>query len=157
MDTSAEWKTFLMEKKFTPEFFGEKDWDNVLPSVQRWDWDAGQALPLPKKRLFYWSVQFSIFSSATAFARATTALEGAFYKQMPIYINFNNFQGRGVSAVFSFCGRVRISLYLVHSVFWVSLSLVQLVTTQTRQAKMQQWWHQTGLFSGGLERQLSCE
>jgi hypothetical protein len=44
---------------------------------------------------FYWTARFSSWSSAHAFANATAALEAALYPGVPLFVNFNNFQGRG--------------------------------------------------------------
>jgi hypothetical protein len=66
-------------------------WAAVIPSVQRWDWVNKKSLPLPRKKLFYWSVRYSAYSSAMAFSRATEALEGAFTKGVPVFSNFSAF------------------------------------------------------------------
>ena len=91
-----EWEAFLQRQKpaLTPADFGEPNWESVIPSAQRWDWAGKKSLPLAKKKLFYWSARFSIYSSAVAFSRATVALEGAFAKGVPLFSNFNNFHGR---------------------------------------------------------------
>ena len=67
----------------------------MLPSPQSWDWVGNKTLPLAKKRLFYWTVRFSVHASAVAFSRATRALERAFAPGVPVFANFNNFHGRG--------------------------------------------------------------
>ena len=57
----------------SPADFGESSWATVVPSPQRWDWQANKSLPLAKKRLFYWTVKFSVHGSAAAFARAASS------------------------------------------------------------------------------------
>ena len=83
-----EWYAFLARNKITAADFGQSG--KPVPSTKRW-----QLKTLAEKKLFYWSVRFSSFSSAQAFARATVALEGATAKGAPFYVNFNNFAGRG--------------------------------------------------------------
>ena len=91
-----EWISYLQRQKprLTPSDFGEPTWESVIPAVNRWDWTGNQSLSLPRKRLFYWSTKFSIYSSAMAFSRATVALEKAFTTGVPVFSNFNNFAGR---------------------------------------------------------------
>ena len=92
----TEWLDFLKKQKpsLTPTDFGELSWETVIPAVARWDWVGKKALPLTKKKLFYWSTKFSVYSSAVAFSRATQAMEKAFVKGVPVFSNFNNFHGR---------------------------------------------------------------
>lgn len=92
----AEWLTYLKKQRppLSPADFGESSWDSVVPSPQRWDWAGNKTLPLTKKRLFYWSVRFSVYSSAVAFSRATQAMERAFFPGVQVFSNFNNFHGR---------------------------------------------------------------
>ena len=77
----AEWAAFLSKNKVA---------GLPMPLTNRW-----QLKGLAAKKLFYWSSRFSSYSSAAAFARATAAIEGATVKGAPVYVNFNNFAGRG--------------------------------------------------------------
>ena len=77
----TEWEAFLVKNKVA---------GLSMPSTDRW-----QLKDLAAKKLFYWSSRFSSYSAAAAFARATAAIEGATRKGAPIYVNFNNFAGRG--------------------------------------------------------------
>ena len=92
----AEWLSYLQAQTppLSPADFGESSWAAVIPSPQRWDWAGNRTLPLPKKKLFYWSVRFSVHASAVAFARATKAMEQAFVPDVRVFSNFNNFHGR---------------------------------------------------------------
>lgn len=78
----TEWQAFLAKNKVTG-IASE-------PSTARWQLNG-----LTEKKLFYWSSRFSSYSSAVAFGRATAAMEVATRKGAPIYVNFNNFAGRG--------------------------------------------------------------
>ena len=71
----TEWEAFLKLNKVT---------GLSMPLTNRW-----QLKGLAAKKLFYWSSRFSSYSSATAFARATAAMEVATVKGVPIYVNFN--------------------------------------------------------------------
>lgn len=85
----AEWIRFLSDHHITASDFGQHG--TPVPSTKRW-----QLRGLAEKKLFYWSSRFSSFSSAQAFARATVALEHAIGRRgFPVYVNFNNFAGRG--------------------------------------------------------------
>ena len=89
----AEWTAFLAKNKVT---------GLSMPLTDRW-----QLKDLAAKKLFYWSNRFSSYSSAAAFARATAALETATVKGLPIYVNFNNFAGRGyLKAISCFSPRI---------------------------------------------------
>jgi hypothetical protein len=92
----AEWLAYLQKQTplLTPMDFGESSWATVMPSPQRWDWVANKTLPLTKKKLFYWTLKFSVHGSAVAFSRATTAMEQAFVPGVQVFSNFNNFHGR---------------------------------------------------------------
>ena len=72
---STEWEAFLTKNKVT---------GLSMPLTDRW-----QLKDVAAKKLFYWSSRFSSYSSAAAFARATSAIEGATVKGAPIYVNFN--------------------------------------------------------------------
>ena len=87
----AQWEAFLATPAFRlqPADFGAASWAAVLPNSTRWGLRGPMA-----KRYFYWTTRFSAWASAAAFAQATLALEGAFYKGIPAYVNFNNFAGR---------------------------------------------------------------
>ena len=87
----AEWQQFLIANNLQPSDFGKSTWAQLTPKTDRWP----QPTTTGAKKLFYWSARFSSFSSAAAFSRATAALEAVFYKGVPIYVNFNNFHGRG--------------------------------------------------------------
>ena len=86
-----EWIRFLQLNKITASDFGQTG--TPVPSVKRW-----QLPNIAAKRLFYWSARFGSWSSAQAFSRATAALERATRPGLPIYVNFNNFAGRGYVA-----------------------------------------------------------
>ena len=92
----AEWVAYLEQQqpRLAPMDFGAPSWEAVIPSPQRWDWVGNKTLPLAKKKLFFWTVKFSIHASAVAFSRATKALERAFAPGVPVFSNFNNFHGR---------------------------------------------------------------
>lgn len=92
----AEWLAYLQKQMppLAPTDFGEASWATVVPSPQRWDWVANNALPLAKKKLFYWTLKFSVHGSALAFSRATAALDQAFAPGVKAFSNFNNFHGR---------------------------------------------------------------
>ena len=83
----------VITTQLSPQDFGMSSWAAVIPSVQRWDWANKKSLPLPRKKLFYWSVRYSAYSSAMAFSRATEALEGAFTKGVPVFSNFSASHG----------------------------------------------------------------
>ncbi len=67
----TEWEKFLSDKKVTGL--------PAIPETNRW-----QLSGLAAKKLFYWSSRFSSYSSASAFARATAAMEAATVKGVPI-------------------------------------------------------------------------
>ena len=90
----AEWVAFLILNGITAADFGQPAGAVPVPSTNRWP----QRTSLAEKKLFYWSSRFSSYSSAHAMARATAALESATAKDTPIYVNFNNFHGRGYVA-----------------------------------------------------------
>ena len=92
----AEWLAFLQTQSppLMPADFGEPSWATVVPSPQRWDWHGNRTLPLSKRKLFYWTVRFSVHGSAVAFSRATAAMERAFSPGVRVFSNFNNFHGR---------------------------------------------------------------
>ncbi|HEX8650598.1 MAG TPA: beta-galactosidase trimerization domain-containing protein [Pyrinomonadaceae bacterium] len=79
---------YLRQQNLQPADVGAKSWDDVLP-VGR-----SRAKDLASRRLFYWSMRFFSWDASRHFANCTTALERAFYPNLPIYTNWNFFSGR---------------------------------------------------------------
>ena len=69
----AEWQAFLKLNKVTGL--------GAVPSIK----GRYQGTPAEKKA-FYWAARFSSYSSASAFARATAAMEAATVKGIPVYV-----------------------------------------------------------------------
>lgn len=67
---------------------GHETWGSVHPAGRH------EAVNLPSKRLFYWTMRFFSWDSARHFANSTRAMEFAFYPKMPIFTNWNFFAGR---------------------------------------------------------------
>ena len=69
------WHTYLQAHHMAPTDFGESSWDAVLPNLGRGDAGAGNTsaadspLALPKRRLFYHSVRFSMYENRTCVYR----------------------------------------------------------------------------------------
>eukprot|EP00039_Didymoeca_costata_P030606 m.30479 g.30479 ORF g.30479 m.30479 type:complete len:944 (+) comp8204_c0_seq3:119-2950(+) len=102
------WQTYLQRQQLTPSDLGASTWDEVLP-IGRGDAGAGNLSgncllsnisciigdSLPKKRLFYWSVRFAHWDSATYMAKWSQALQNAAGDPtLRLYVNWNNFDGR---------------------------------------------------------------
>jgi hypothetical protein len=83
------WVSFLKQNKVTPAALGAASYDAVVQSDDR------QAQTLIDKRRFYWTARWSSWSSSQAFANASAALEMELYPGVPLFVNFNNFAGRG--------------------------------------------------------------
>lgn len=80
---------YLRQQNFKPEDFGYQAWSEVK-MIGR-----SQARgPLPQRKLFYWSQRFIPYESAQHFARATRAIEEAFYTGIPVVVNWNFFAAR---------------------------------------------------------------
>lgn len=87
-DALARFRKYLEAQGLKPADVGANTWDEVQPSSQR------RTDNLAAKRLFYWSMRFFAYDSATHFAQSTRALEEAFYPNVPIFTNWNFFSGR---------------------------------------------------------------
>lgn len=79
---------YLRAQGLTPEDLGARDWREVRLLGR------SAAQDLPSRRLFYWSMRFFPWASATHFANCTRALEEAFYPGLPVTVNWNFFAGR---------------------------------------------------------------
>jgi hypothetical protein len=79
---------YLRQQNLQPADLGAKSWDDVLPIGR------SRAKDLASRRLFYWSMRFFSWDASRHFANCTTALERAFYPNLPIYTNWNFFSGR---------------------------------------------------------------
>ena len=84
----ARFRQYLQKQGLTPKDIGLKDWEELKPLGR-----AG-AKDLPAKRLFHWTMRFFAWDSSRHFAACTAAMEKAFYPNIPILINWNNFSGR---------------------------------------------------------------
>ncbi len=85
-------RDYLKSQNLKPSDVGADDWKKVMPSDHR------QEKGLAGRKLFYWTIRFFSWDSARHFAKYTAALEGAFYPGMPIYANWNCFNGRFYTA-----------------------------------------------------------
>jgi hypothetical protein len=81
-------RDYLKQQNLQPADVGAKSWDDVLPIGR------SRAKDLASRRLFYWSMRFFSWDASRHFAHCTSALERAFYPNMPIYTNWNFFNGR---------------------------------------------------------------
>jgi hypothetical protein len=81
-------RDYLRQQNLQPSDVGAKSWDTVLPIGR------SRAQDLPSRRLFYWSMRFFAWNSSRHFANATSALERAFYPNIPVYTTWNFFAGR---------------------------------------------------------------
>ncbi|MCM8816480.1 MAG: hypothetical protein NC913_03085 [Candidatus Omnitrophica bacterium] len=82
---------YLKSKGLKPQDLGGSGWNwNTIKPVGRSV--ANKELPL--RRLYYWTCRFFADVSNGLFARATKALEEAFYPGLPITVNWNFFAGR---------------------------------------------------------------
>lgn len=81
-------RDYLRQQNLQPADVGAKVWEDVLPIGR------SRAKDLASRRLFYWSMRFFAWNASHHFANCTTALERAFYPNMPIYTNWNFFSGR---------------------------------------------------------------
>jgi hypothetical protein len=79
---------YLRQQNLQPADVGAKSWDEVLPIGR------SRAKDLASRRLFYWSMRFFSWDASHHFANCTSALERAFYPNLPIYTNWNFFSGR---------------------------------------------------------------
>jgi len=79
---------YLRAQGLTPGDVGARDWSEVRVLGR------SAAQDLPSRRLFYWSMRFFPWASATHFADCTRALEEAFYPGLPVTVNWNFFAGR---------------------------------------------------------------
>jgi len=84
----ARFRDYLKAQELKPADVGAKAWDEVMPIGR------SRAKDLPSRRLFYWTMRFFAWDSARHFAVCTRALEEAFYRNMPIFTNWNFFSGR---------------------------------------------------------------
>jgi hypothetical protein len=80
----ARFWDYLKAQNLQPADVGASSWTTVKPIGK------SQALDLPSRRLFYWTMRFYSWDSARHFANCTQALERAFYPNMPVVTNWNN-------------------------------------------------------------------
>src|SRR2546423_3519030 len=80
-------RDYLRQQNLQPVDVGAKSWDEVLPTGR------SRAKDLASRRLFYWSMRFFSWDASHHFATCTSALERAFYPNLPIYTNWNGFSG----------------------------------------------------------------
>jgi hypothetical protein len=73
---------YLRCEGLTPQDLGAADWEHVLPLGK------SEAVNLPSRRLFYWTVRFYNWDSSRHFANVTRAMEKAGYLNIPIYANW---------------------------------------------------------------------
>jgi Beta-galactosidase trimerisation domain len=81
-------RDYLKQQNLQPSDVGARSWNEVFPTGR------SRAQDLPSRRLFYWTTRFFSWDANRHFANATRALERAFYPNMPINTNWNNFAGR---------------------------------------------------------------
>ena len=82
---------YLKAKGLKPNDLGGDGWkwDNIRPLGR-----SAANKDLASRRLYYWTCRFFADVSNGLFARATKALEEAFYPGLPITVNWNFFAGR---------------------------------------------------------------
>jgi hypothetical protein len=81
-------RDYLKAQKLEPSEVGASSWDQVLPIGR------SKAADLPSRRLYYWTVRFFPWDSSRYYAECTQALTQAFYRELPVHVNWNNFKGR---------------------------------------------------------------
>ena len=87
----GRWVAYLQSRRLTPAALGSPaGWDGVVPDLT---YDGLRSLVA--RRLFYWSIRFQHWDSCRYLAGWTAALQaGAKDPAMPVYVNWNNFDGR---------------------------------------------------------------
>jgi glycosyl hydrolase family 42 (putative beta-galactosidase) len=81
-------RDYLRQQNLQPAEVGARNWEDVFPIGR------SRAKDLASRRLFYWSMRFFSWNASHHFANCTTALERAFYPNLPIFTNWNSFAGR---------------------------------------------------------------
>ncbi len=84
----ARFQEYVKSQGLEPRDVGKANWNEVGPVGRS---SAGD---LPSRRLYYWTQRFFAWDSARHFANSTKSLEKAFYPNMPVLTNWNNFSGR---------------------------------------------------------------
>ena len=91
----VRFRTYLQGQGLKPADVGAQTWDTVLPLGRSRAMDKdGKPAPVTDRRLFYWSMRFFAWDSSRHFAMCTRAMEKAFWPNMPVFTNFNFFNGR---------------------------------------------------------------
>jgi hypothetical protein len=84
----SRFRDYLKNQGLSPADLGARTWADVWPKGH------SQALDLPSRRLFYWTMRFFPWDSARYYADCTRALESVFYTNLPVFVNWNFFSGR---------------------------------------------------------------
>jgi len=84
----SRFRDYLKNQGLSPADLGARTWEAVWPKGH------SQALDLPSRRLFYWTMRFFPWDSARYSAECTRALESVFYTNLPVFVNWNFFSGR---------------------------------------------------------------
>jgi len=87
-DALDRFRRYLQDQGLSLTDIGASSWAEVMPTGR------STARDLASRRLYYWSMRFVSADSSRYFARATQALEEAFYPSLPVFVNWNNFSGR---------------------------------------------------------------
>lgn len=79
---------YLASQGLKPQDVGAQSWATVEPLGR------SHVTDMASRRLYYWTTRFFPWNSSRQFARASDALQEAFYKGMPVFTNWNFFTGR---------------------------------------------------------------
>ena len=88
-DASLEYfRRYLQGQGLAPADVGAASWAQVRPIGRSGVHD------LTSRRLFYWSARYVPAASASYFGQAAAAMEAAFYPGLPMFVDWNNIDGR---------------------------------------------------------------
>jgi hypothetical protein len=78
----------LAQRGLKPADLGAASWSDVAPLGR------SQAVDLPSRRLYVWTVRFVVESFSRSMAHATAAAQRQFHSEVPTTINLNNWPGQ---------------------------------------------------------------
>ncbi|MGO9062622.1 MAG: beta-galactosidase trimerization domain-containing protein [Candidatus Binataceae bacterium] len=90
----SAFREYFKAQGLSPADVGASAWDQVMPLGQSVLAAPATRSRLDLRRRFYWTMRFFPWYSAEHYARATRALEAAFYSNLPVFTNWNNFMSR---------------------------------------------------------------
>jgi hypothetical protein len=88
---TLRWQLYLQNQDLKPADLvpGATEWDSVIPAGRPSD-----PTSLEGRRLYYWTTRFIAYDAAMTYATGTNMSRKAFYEDIGVYANLNNWGGR---------------------------------------------------------------